>query len=195
MIAPPFTFNPLKHHLGFIRGFIKRAEMLASEPEIFDIINRIGSQITDIYCGLLSVDELICTIESLLISQSVFSPSAYKEWVRNSGKNYNFLELPDGSKWTFRKGEKTGRYIHFHPARTNGSIRVRGTTLKTAMGLRITAGENLLRYQDKEFINTLRQKRLQLSPIKSLSNFPAINKILDLLNEEIIDDSGFLEYK
>jgi hypothetical protein len=98
LIAPPFTFNPLKHHLGFIKGFIKRAEMLPNEPGTFEVINSIGPQITDVYCGMLSVDELIGTIESQLSAQSVFSQPAYDEWVRNSGKNYNFLELPDGSK-------------------------------------------------------------------------------------------------
>ena len=137
LIAPPFTFNPLKHHPGFIRGFIKRAEMLASEPETFELINSIGPQVTDIYCGSLSVYELIDEIKSLLISKSVYCQYNYREWVRNSGKNYNFLDLPDGSKWTFRIGEKTDRYIHFHTARTNGPIRVRGTMLKTAMGLKI----------------------------------------------------------
>jgi hypothetical protein len=192
LVAPPFAFNPLKHHLGFIRGFIKRAELMSYETGTFDLINSIGPQVTDIYCGLLSVDELIESIKSLLNSQSVYCLTSYDEWVRNSGKNYNFLDLPDGSKWTFRKGENPERYIHFHPARTNGSIRIRGTTLKTAMGLKIVAGENLSLYRDKEFINTLRQKRLQLSPVKSLSNFPAINKILDLLNENSIDDSGFV---
>ena len=166
---------------------------MENEKEIFDLINGIGPQLTDIYCGLLSLDELIDAIKSLLIEQSVYSQSAYDEWVRNSGKNYNFLELPDGSKWTFRRGEKTGRFIHFHPARTNGSIRVRGTTLKTAMGLKIIAKGNLLLYKDKEFINRVRQNYLQLSPVKSLSSFHAINKILDLLNEDNIDDRGFIE--
>lgn len=183
----------MKHHLGFIKGFIKRAELLSNEPEIFEMINSIGPQVTDIYCGLLSVEGLIGEIKSILIKQSVYSQPVYDEWVRNSGKNYNFLDLSDGSKWTFREGEKTGRYIHFHPARTNGSIRVRGTTLKTAMGLKILAGENLSLYRDKEFINSLRQNQLQLSPVKSLLNFPAINKVLDLLNENNTDDSGFAE--
>jgi hypothetical protein len=182
LIEPPFTFNPMKHHLGFIRGFIKRAELFANEPETFELINSIGSQVTDIYCGLLSVDQLIDTIKSQLVAQLVYNKPAYDEWVHNSGKNYNFLELADGSKWTFRQGEKSGRYIHFHPARTNGSVRIRGTTLRTAIGLKIIAGQNILLYKDKEFINTVRQHRLQLSPIKSLSDFFAINRILDLLN-------------
>lgn len=193
LIALPFTFNPLKHHLGFIRGFIKWVELLSHDPGIFEIINSIGPQVTDIYCGLLSVEGLIGEIKSLLIKQSVYSQPAYDEWLSNSGKNYNFLDLPDGSKWTFRKGEKTRRYIHFHPARTNGSIRVRGTTLKTAIGLKIFARDNLSLYRDKEFINSVRQNQLQLSPIKSLSNFPAIIKVLDLLNENGLDDSGFTE--
>jgi hypothetical protein len=184
LIAPPFTFNPLKHHLGFIREFIRKSKLFADESETFELINSIGPQVTDIYCGLLSVDQILAVIKSQLQGLSVYYQPAYDEWVSNSGKNYNFLDLPDGSKWTFRKGEKEDRYIHFHPARTNGSVRIRGTTLRTAMGLKIIARGNLSLYKDIEFINSLRQQRLQLSPIKSLSSFPVINKVLDLLNED-----------
>jgi len=183
LIAPPFTFNPLKHHLGFIRDFISKAHLFADESETFEVINSIGPQVTDIYCGLWSVDQIVVAIKSQLLDLSVYIQSAYDEWVYNSGRNYNFLDLAEGSTWTFRKGEKQDRYIHFHPARTNGSVRIRGTTLRTAIALKIIAGDNLLLYQDKDFINFVRQKRLYLSPIKSLSAFPAINKILDLLNE------------
>jgi hypothetical protein len=189
LVSPPFTFNPMKHHLGFMRDFINKAELLANEAEIFGLINNIGPQVTDIYCGLLSLEQLIDAVRSQLIDKLVFRQEAYDEWVHNYGRNYNFLELADGSKWTFRRGEKTGRYIHFHPARTNSALRIRGTTLRTAMGLKIIAGQNLLLYKDKEFINMVRQHRLQLSPIKSLSDFSAINRILDLLgSDEIIGD-------
>lgn len=191
LIARPFTFNPLKHHLGFIREFVERAERSANERETFELINSIGPQITDIYCGMLNVGMIISMIKSRLIALSIYSQSGYDEWVSNYGKNYNFLELDDGSKWTFRKGEKAGRYIHFHPARTNGSIRVRGTTLKTAMGLKIIAGGNLSLNQDKDFINSVRQNHLQLSPVKNLSSFPAITKVLKLLNENNVEDIGF----
>ena len=131
LIAPPFTFNPLKHHLGFIRRVIQEADLTAEEVEIFEVINSIGSTVTDIYCGDLSPKEIMIEVKAHLIRRSIFSRPEYEQWVWNSGKNYNFLELSDGSKWTFRKGEKTDRYVHFHPARTNGSIRVRGTTLNS----------------------------------------------------------------
>lgn len=183
-ITTPFVFNPLKHHLGFIRDVIKWAEIKENEPETFELINSIGHQVTDIYCGLLSVNQLISKIRSQLIKFAVFNKPAYEEWVWNMGKNYNFLELSDGSKWTFRKGEKTDKYIHFHPARAEGSMRLRGTTLRTAMVLKILAKGNLILYEDKEFINSLRQHHLQLSPVKNLSSFTAITKIINLLNEE-----------
>ncbi len=183
LIEPPFTFNPLKHHLGFIRDFIRKARLSVNESEVFDLINNIGPQVTDIYYGSLSVDQIISFVKLQLTELSVFEQLAYDEWVSNGGKDYNFLFLPDGSKWTFRKGEKKDCYIHFHPARTDGSVRVRGTTLKTALGLKIIAGDNFSLCQDKDFINHIRQERLQLSPIKSISNFPAIVKVLDLLNQ------------
>jgi len=162
-----------------------KAKLCPDESEIFEIINSIGPQVTDIYRGLLSIDKILEIIKSQLEALSAYKKTYYDEWINKSGKDYNFLDLPDGSKWTFRKGEKKECYIHFHPARTNGSVRIRGTTLKTAIGLKIIAQEKLSLYSDIDFINTLRQQQLQLSPIKSISNFPAINRVLDLLDENL----------
>ncbi len=180
-IAPPFAFNPLKHHLGFIRELLKRTEIDHREPEFFLLINGIGPQLTDIYFGDYSVEQLLEIIKTKLIQLASFEKPSYGNWVDNSGRHYNFLELPDKSKWTFRLGEKEGRYIHFHPARLSNSFRIRGTTLRTAMALKtITKGDKAL-YKDTAFINNIRKNSLGLSPIKDIKNFTAIKKILDLL--------------
>lgn len=181
LIIPPFTFNPLKHHLGFIRELIKTAEGGADEKEIFRQINMIGPQLTDIYGGNYSLDQLLEEIKSKLIQLSSFEKNYYEAWVENSGKHYNLLELPDGSKWTFRKGEKKGRYIHFHPARMSCSVRVRGTTLRTALALKILAKGNTDLYRDSDFINEIRKNKLELSPVKNIRNFTALKKVLYLL--------------
>jgi hypothetical protein len=184
LIAPPFSFNPLKHHLGYIKGFIRNAQLFSEKSEIFDMINSIGPQLSDIYCGLISVDQIMEMIKSQLEGLAAYNKPDYDEWISKSGKGYNFLDLPDGSKWTFRKGEKKDCYIHFHPARSDGSVRIRGTTLRTAMALKIIAQDNFQLYQDKDFINLIRKQRLQLSPVKSLSNFPAINRVFTLLSDQ-----------
>ena len=179
-IAPPFTFNPMKHHLGFIREFIRQAELFP-EQDIFGAINSIGPHVTDLYFGQLSIQQIISSISSQLIQLSAFNHQGYLEWIGNSGKDYNFMQLPDGSKWTFRVGEKAERYVHFHPGRLSFSIRVRGNTLRTALGLRIMVKDDRSLYQDKEFINRVRQHYLGLSPIKNLIGFTAISKVLDLM--------------
>jgi len=181
LVAPPFTFNPLKHHLGFIRDLISKTETDISKSEFFHLINSIGPQLTDIYYGDYSVEQLLGIIKSKLINISSFEKSAYETWVENSGKHYNFLELPDNSKWTFRLGEKKGRYIHFHPARLSSSFRIRGTTLRTAMALKIIAKEDDALYSNIDSINIIRKDELGLSPIKDIKHFTAIKKILDLM--------------
>jgi hypothetical protein len=190
LVTQPFSFNPLKHHLGYIKEFVRKAQLFPNESETFELINSIGPQLTDIYCGLYSVDLILAKIRMQLEGLSAFSQPGYDEWIDKSGKDYNFLDLPDGSRWTFRKGEKKECYIHFHPARAIGSVRIRGTTLKTAIGLIVISKENSAFYKDINFINFLRQKRLQLSPIKSIANFPAIVRALDLLgwDEEVISN-------
>lgn len=182
LIPPPFTFNPLKHHLGFIRELIYKTEAEGLKDEFFRLINEIGPQLTDIYCGGYSVEQLVELIKLQFHRLCLFEKTAYEVWVDNSGKHYNFLELPDHSKWTFRLGEKEGRYIHFHPARLSNSLRIRGTTLKTALALKIIAKEDTARYGDIDYINSVRENAINLSPIKDIKHFTAIKKILELLD-------------
>ena len=179
--VPPFTFNPLKHHLGFIRDIIEITEQEVYKPVVFKLINSIGSQLTDIYYGDYSVDHLSALIREQLISSSLFDLEAYENWVDNSDRKYNFLVLPDGSKWIFRRGEKEGRYIHFHPARLSKSFSIRGTTLRTAITLKILARDNSALYGNADFINSVRQNHLMLSPVKNIQSLTAIRKVLDLL--------------
>jgi hypothetical protein len=182
LVPSPFTFNPLKHHLGFIRKLLDYAASEENQTEVFKWINTIGPQLTDIYYGELSVEHLLEEIQSRLVQLAAFEKPSYEKWLENSGKDYNLLDLSDGSKWTFRKGEKTGRYIHFHPARLSHSVRVRGTTLRTALATKILARENTNLYLNSDFINEIRKTRLELSPIKNIQNFTAMKRVLDLLN-------------
>jgi hypothetical protein len=182
VIPPPFTFNPLKHHLGFIREMIENTETGLSTENFFHLINETGPQLTDIYYGGYSVAQILQSIKSQLTNLCSFEKAAYEAWVDNSGKHYNFLELPDHSKWIFRLGEKEGRYIHFHPARLSISLRVRGATLKTALALKIMAKESTTLYSNTDYINTVRRNVLNLSPIKDIKHFTAIKKILELLD-------------
>lgn len=183
LIPPPFTFNPLKHHLGFIRELIHKTGKEISKEEFFRLINEISSQLTDIYTGNYPVNRLLEIMRMQLIHINSYEKSAYQDWVNNSGKHYNFLELPDKSRWTFRLGEKEGRYIHFHPARLSSSFRIRGTTLKTALAIKILAAGNVLLYNDTYFINDVRKNLLDLSPVKDIKHFTAMKKILDLMKE------------
>jgi hypothetical protein len=185
LVPSPFTFNPLKHHLGFIRQLLEYAASGENEAEVINLINTIGPQLTDIYYGDFSVEYILEEIKSILLQLSCFKMESYEKWVENSGKHYNLLELSDGSKWTFRKGEKRGRYIHFHPARLSHSVRVRGTTLRTALAIKLLARGNTELYQDSGFINEIRKSHLELSPIKNIQSFTAMKKVLDLLNKSI----------
>lgn len=177
----PFVFNALKHHLPVIREMIRRVgEEPALQEEAFALLEPIGAPATDIYTGTLAVEQIREEIVAQLQLQGNFGEADYSVWIMGSGKGYRFLGLSDGSRWLFRLGEKPGRYIHFHPAKYSPlSFRVRGSTLKTAVAVRISFP--IEEHPSLKLINQVRQQRLGLSPVKSVAENAGIGKLLRIL--------------
>lgn len=177
-VAPPFMFNAPKHHLGVIRSLI---DYVRQHPDtatwVLQQLENIGSPVTDIYSGELSVKSIVEEIEKLLMQNNILEEPGYRNWLKAFGRDYNYLELSDGSRWLFRLGEKPERYIHFHPAKhSQMSFRVRGSTLRTAIAvsvLYIDLYECCL-----EKVNRVRHDFLGLSPIKHVSPENGIGKLL-----------------
>jgi hypothetical protein len=186
-IATPLLFNAAKHHLGVIRSVI---DYIRKYPENtswgLQQLETIGNPVTDIYLGELSVKSIVEEIKELLTHNNIFEEPNFNNWLKSSGRDYNYLELSDGSRWLFRLGEKPGRYIHFHPAKHSPlSLRVRGSTLRTTMAVSMLFND--LAKDCIEKVNQVRHDFLGLSPIKHITTENGIGKFLKVVNLKVMD--------
>lgn len=181
-VAPPFVFNPLKHHLGYIRRFIAEAiNLKPNDGELQEILSGIGAPMTDIYFGELSVREILNTTSTMLEEQGVIPLSSYREWLNNE-KMYRFLELSDASKWIFLEGRNEERYIHFHPAKYSElTFRVRGSTLRTVIAVKIKGAGQPENWFNVEFVNEIRSSLLNLSPVKRVVKDRGIGRLMQVV--------------
>jgi hypothetical protein len=183
VLAPPYLFNPVKHHLNLIKKFIRWGCRNRNKREfILEQINSIGDPITDIYRGEFSVYELKELLELRLIEIDAYCKEKYIDWLNKNGHDYNSIKLNDMSIWTFRYGEKRDRYIHFHPGRySKWSIRVRGTTLRTVIAVKIFAPKPKSDIYQLDIINSIRQDILDMSPVKSVVPNKGIGLLLSMI--------------
>ena len=169
-LREPFLFNPLKHHLGYIRKFIRdyRSEIQCLRSDLSDI----GNSQMDVYSGTLSIRDLTEEIIYYLSTCLSVDKDLYIKLI-NEYKGYFVIALSDHSKWVLRIGYPPNRYIHFHPARKSPySFRITANTLKTLIAASIISN-NYIGLND---INLARQQVLGLGPIKRLSRTQGIGK-------------------
>lgn len=172
----PILFNAWKHHWGYVQEKISVAENI-------EILNNqikiIGHSVLDLYIGSLSVENIYQEVSSILQEKNHFEEKKYLEWL-NTNKNYQEIELSDGSLWTLLKGNEINKHIHIHPSRYSPfSIRSNANSLKTAI--------LSLYYQNKnkveiilELINMIRISYLLLSPIKNIQDARKIFNLIEI---------------
>ena len=74
-IVEPFVFNPLKHHLEFMREFIYLRTEVNTNSDIRMLIKElkhIGTSVMDVYTGSLSVEQICKEIKDYLIKKNLF---------------------------------------------------------------------------------------------------------------------------
>lgn len=172
-VPPPLLFHPLKHHLGYLRYFVKN-----SVEEVFlGALPRIGASQMDVYDGELSPWDIGQEIYAQLQTQGVLSAASFLDFLGSNG-GFQTLVLADDSHWTLRWGNEPGLYVHIHPGRyTKHGMRVKAGALKTVLfllrrGVEPTAGTTQ--------VNQLRQE-MGLSPIKNMEESQGITRIWELL--------------
>jgi hypothetical protein len=82
-IPEPFQFNPLKHHLAFIREFI--AVKLTFENKIdghalVKELRNIGSSVMDVYTGSLSIRDICGEIKNYLRMNELDEIKNFSAW-------------------------------------------------------------------------------------------------------------------
>jgi hypothetical protein len=175
LIPEPFLFNPLKHHLGYIREFINLRTDHASGEEIKDLVRELkhlGTSVTDIYTGSLSIVDICREIKCC------------REWWPPVPATFKIISLSDGSQWTIKYHNDEFRYVHFFPARSvrDGSrpvsaFRVKSNTLKTAVLYNILIGKDYINKNDLNKVRIL----LGLSPVRDTIDSEAVLEMIEIL--------------
>lgn len=177
-IPSPFRFNCLKHHAGCIKQFIIHKRSNPVSQEVYLSLTRVGSSVSDLYFGEMSVAEILESVSGRLVKESAFKYDDFKDWIASSGEGFRYFTLADSSRWIIKllKGES---YIHIFPARgSDHTVRVKGNSLKTAMWLSIEGYKSL---PSLEILNRAR-KNLNLSPVRR-GESSAIESVMFLLTE------------
>jgi len=191
-VPEPFIFNSLKHHLGYIRYFIRESSG-RSPSRLRSDLKIIGHSRIDLYTGEMHPLEIADHFSELLQIQDLSARRKYKDWIAASNKRYQILTLNDGSRWTFRMGQKSKRHVHIHPARYSPFVTsVKALPLKTAIA---TLSNNLVpsnQELDLSLVNQVRTEILGVSPLKSLKRDAGlseiVSEILDLHPDYLVTD-------
>ncbi len=192
-IPQPILFNPLKHHLGFIKDFI---ELNIDAPAPLKVqlltgglpaplgggssisLRHIGSTVMDIYTGKLSVSRICDEIKEYLKVHNLADIEKYSAWTGISPDSFRIITLSDDSQWTMKVHNDLKRFVHIFPARNSKyTFRVKGNTLKSALVYIIVIGKDMVTGEDLNKVRPL----LGLSPVKGASDAAAIVEMIEIL--------------
>ncbi|MCX6149610.1 MAG: hypothetical protein NTX22_03690 [Ignavibacteriales bacterium] len=184
-IPTPILLNCWKHHIGFIQKQIKNIHKGSEKSleKVLFYLRTIGESQMDLYLGELTPNEISRKIIDEMKKLKITSREEYKNLFLTDGIDYKLIEISDGSSWTLRFGNNANRYIHIHPSRNSiHTVRVRATTLKTAILVlcwrKIFGGS----YNDVNIVNQIREDYLSESPIKNISFEKGLGKLFLILN-------------
>lgn len=173
-IPYPVNFNPLKHHLGYIRSFtVSKNTVCESEIklDIVPLLRHIGNSVADIYTGELDVADIVNDIEKLIKKENIATKQLFIKWINETGRGYRKIELSDSSQWVVKYLNDKDRYFHIFPGRNiEHTTRSRGNSLKTSILFNILFDKGDIILSD---LNNVR-KMLSLSPLANTSSAGSI---------------------
>jgi hypothetical protein len=181
-IPEPFLFNPIKHHLGFIREFINlNIDKSSSDIAVLTKeLRHIGTSVMDIYTGSLSIRKVCIEAEEFLMRKDILRKENYSVWAGTKMDCFRIISLSDGSQWTLKYHDNPKRFVHIFPARNSQhTFRVKSNTLKSALIYNIIIGKDLITGDD---LNKVRPF-LGLSPVKDAIDTEAILEMIEILRD------------
>jgi hypothetical protein len=162
---------------------IKTIEIL---EELKFYLLKIGESQMDLYIGKYSPKEIATQIIDPLKRKKVFSLKPYQNWLDKEEKKYQLIGLKDKSMWTLRLGEEPERYVHIHPGRYSPhTIRVKATTLKTAIMILCYKQHGEIKSIETETVNFIRKKYLNEPPIKTFANTSGLRRMINILSKKL----------
>ncbi len=180
-IPTPYLFNPLKHHLGFIRTYINTYAGSALQDKkslITRELKHLGTSLMDIYSGRLSLEEIYGEVDLYLKTNNLYKCDNFCRWTGKLPRDFKTLVLSDGSVWIVKYFNNKQRYIHYFPARNGShSVRAKANTVKSAI--------LYLVFIDKDFISEEDLNRARsvtgLSPVKGVDDAEAISEMIEII--------------
>jgi hypothetical protein len=180
-IPEPFLFNPLKHHLGFMKEFINLRTDGESNDEIKNLIKElkhIGTSVIDVYKGDLSEVNICSEVGEYLGKKKINQMTEFSEWAGIKPSDCKIISLSDNSQWTIKFQSTENRFVHIFPARSGPhSFRIKANTLKSAILYNILIGKYLVTVDDLNRVRPL----LGLSPVKDTIDVEAILEMIEIL--------------
>jgi hypothetical protein len=182
-IPEPFLFNPLKHHLGFIREYIyQRTEGShnISQKEMVKDLKHLGNSVMDVYTGSLLISDICSEVLFILIEKELSDKKYFAGWAGTGLKEFRIISLSDDSQWTLKYYDNCLRFVHIFPARgSQHTFRIKSNSLKSALLYNINIGKDFITGDD---LNNVRSM-LGLSPIRDPTDSMAITEMIEILRE------------
>ena len=181
-IPEPFLFNPLKHHLGFIREFINlNIDHPGSDIQLLTRdLKHLGTSVMDVYTGTLAIRNICIEVKEFLKQKDLFERDSFAVWTGTRIDCFRITPLSDGSQWTLKYHKNLQRYVHIFPARNSQhTFRVKSNTLKSALIYNIIIGKDLVTGYDLNKVRPL----LGLSPVKDAIDTEAILEMIEILRD------------
>jgi len=180
-IPEPILFNPIKHHLGYIRDFVKagsEAESSGSDFALMKELKHIGVSVMDVYSGALSINRICNEVLNFLFENKLSDRNLYSAWTGMNVSEYRIIMLSDTSEWILKYSGSISRFVHIFPARgSRYTFRIKSNTLKSALLYYIRIGKDYITGDD---LNSVRPM-LGLSPVKDTMDAEAITGMIEIL--------------
>jgi hypothetical protein len=177
------AFNPHKHHLGFLK---KKIQEWRDQhwKEVEQEMLCIGTNLIDVYYGRLTVRQIYEETTGFADKAEITDATKLDEWLGHDA--YRKLMLSDGSFWVIRQGLNPESFLHIHPAKhSNYTVRIRASTLKTVVALKICIPDENENHLNLEMVNQVRTEILNLSPVKKIQPGKGIARIWNLFSKQI----------
>jgi hypothetical protein len=184
IVPLPINLYCWKHHTGFIKQQIKLIKNNNDLDLLKVVLLKTGNSQMDLYWGKLSPTEISEQVILILHENNIITYKEYFNWLLKNENGYQLVALKDKSVWILRPGENFEKFVHIHPGRYSPhTIRVKATTLKTAIFILAFIKVSGIHVINTETINHIRQKYLNEPPIKSYINSPGLTRLIDHLKE------------
>jgi hypothetical protein len=179
-IPEPYLFNPIKHHLGFIKEFINLSidNYNSDDQALRKTIRHLGGSVMDVYKGHLSIRSICIEAEDFLKKKDISGYESFSAWAGTRIDCFRIIRLSDDSQWTLKFHNNPRRFVHIFPARNSRyTFRVKSNTLKSALIYNIIIGKDLVTSVDLNKVRPL----FGLSPVKNAIDTEAILEMIEIL--------------